>query len=111
MNSKLKNAMRPFRIALLSLAVFLVLSPFLAGCQRRVEKEKMEAIAQWSIAMCKCAEMSDAAEAKKCAEALEQPRLELLNSSGHTKYKLDSVHVYDQIEGTGVKCRTQIMGR
>lgn len=112
MNSNSKKVVLRFRTALSFLAVFFVLGPFLASCQKMVEKENMDAIAQWSTAMCKCAEMADAAEAKKCADALKKPELELLNSSsGHTKYKLESVHMYDDIEGTGVGCRTKIMSR
>ena len=93
-------------------ATLLVLGSFaLPACQRMVEKEKMTAIGEWAIAMCKCSEKEDAAEAKSCAGALKQPRLELLNSSGRTQYKLDSVQAYTEIEGTGQKCEAKISTR
>ena len=99
--------MERFQVAFIAAA--LVLGTFILGCQRMVEKEHMEAIGNWSIQMCKCAEKTDAAEAKACAEGLNQPTLELLNSSGRTKYKLDSVQAYTEIEGTGTACRLKIM--
>jgi len=89
----------------------LVLAPFLFGCQRMVEKENMDAVAQWSIAMCKCAEIGDPVEAKSCADKLKQPSLQLLNSSGRTQYKLQSVQAYTEIESTGVACQAKIMAR
>ncbi len=94
-------------------AFFAVLAatPLLFGCQRMVEKEKMEAVGNWAIQMCKCSEKEDAGEAKSCAAALTQPQLELLNSSGRPIYKLDSVHVYTDIEARGEECQMKIGAR
>ena len=93
------------------LIALLVLTPVLFACQRMVEKEVMEAIGKWSTQMCKCAEMSDATEAKACADALKQPQLQMLNSSGRPQYKLDSVHAYGEIESIGVQCQMKVMGK
>jgi hypothetical protein len=109
MKRKIVRKLFEVRTWIYFLFTLFVLAPTLMACQRMVEKEKMEAIGQWSIAMCKCAEKSDAAEAKSCAEALKKPELSLLNSSGRPQYKLDSVHVFDSIESTGSECQRKIM--
>jgi len=89
----------------------LMAAPLFLGCQRMVEKEKMEAIGNWAIQMCKCAEKEDTNEAKSCAGALTQPQLELLNSSGRPTYKLESVHAYTDIESKGEECQMKISAR
>ena len=86
----------------------LVLTPVLFACQKMVEKEHMDAMGQWSTSMCQCAE-KDSAEAKACADALQEPRLETVNSSGRPIYKLNSLHAYDDIEAIGMECKMKVM--
>ena len=111
MNPKITQKSFEVRMGIYLLFFLFVMAPTLVACQRMVEKEHMDAIGQWSIAMCKCGEKSDAAEAKSCADALKQPQLELLNSAGRTQYKLDSVQVYTSIESTGTQWQMKIMAR
>ena len=81
----------------------------LMGCQSYIPKKAMEEMGAYSTAICKCAE-KDPADAKPCIQALQKPSFEMYPKTmlGNPKYKLESIHTYDEIEGMGRNCAMKV---
>src|SRR5688572_18696128 len=83
----------------------------LLACQRDVEPEHMEAVSQWSVAICDCASKG-ASEAKECMAKLKEPKeLDQLGDSGRPQYKIESFQSYTRYRSKGDECKAQITAK
>jgi hypothetical protein len=81
-----------------------------SGCEKSIEKSRMEAAAAYSKSMCDCAQ-KPAAEAKSCAAGVKKPDDPIGEKGlfGGPKYTLDSLHAYIDMESLGDQCNSKIM--
>jgi hypothetical protein len=84
-----------------------------SGCKKRVETERLDAVAAWSKAVCKCAEIKNNDAANKCLGAIKRdPKSELsFKSVGQNIYDVytsESIHDFNDIEAFGLKCEGMI---
>lgn len=77
----------------------------LMGCQKEVDKERMDAAGAWAKTVCECAR-APGADRAQCMEKHPEPP-DPGSESGvgsQPKYKLESLKAYDAIKAVGTKC-------
>jgi hypothetical protein len=80
----------------------------MSACYKDMDKDKMDEIGAWSIAVCKCAE-KEPAEAKKCAAKHKEPDvIQQEYKHGLATYNQGSYQVYDGLRSTGDQCAINI---
>ena len=87
--------------ALLAVVAFVVL----VGCKKDVDKEHMDAVADWSKKICKC---KDADDPKKCNEKLFKARPDYGPGIPSDVYTRESMKAWDEISYVGMKCSGEI---
>jgi hypothetical protein len=77
-----------------------------SGCKKRVETERLDAVAAWSKAVCKCAEIKNNDAANKCLGAIKRDPKSGQNI--YDVYTSESIHDFNDIEAIGLKCEGMI---